>query len=318
MPPGKRESQEPIQTETQEKTFSESNKAQIREVCARAGEQQHPALVTMLVPAQVNYKPITAALDCGAEVTVISSDLYASLKLSLPLELVKLRGLTPGMITEAHLARNIPFTLGSQTFKIDMYVAPIREDLLLGMDFLHEHQVDILLSRNLIMIHGEEVMAVYKQYTNTKPITVGRITAVTRTVIPPHTVRYVKGKVTGDLTGTCLVVPYCSKPKLLLPFTATTVSDGVAYLPVTNFSNSTVTLKKHASLGTVEPVDVVEPVEGKDQPEEPPDPIQVRTATTETNSEEPPVEPEKKLTFAEVCEQMPVQMKDMFRICAAS
>ena len=48
-------------------------------------------------------------------------------------------------------------TLGSNTYKWDIYIAEMGDLCLLGLDFLHHHSIDIKLSSHSIEIKGEEI-----------------------------------------------------------------------------------------------------------------------------------------------------------------
>ena len=55
----------------------------------------------MIVPLEVQGKLVSAVIDTGAQVTIINSQFYDTLNLSLPLDPVLLRGLTQKRVSRA-------------------------------------------------------------------------------------------------------------------------------------------------------------------------------------------------------------------------
>ena len=59
--------------------------------------------------------------------------------------------------------REVPLTLGGKTYKWDLYVAPIEDQLLLGLDFMVCHKVDPLISQNVLVVDSQyEIPAIFK------------------------------------------------------------------------------------------------------------------------------------------------------------
>ena len=66
----------------------------------------------MIVPLEVQGKLVSAVINTGAQVTIINSQFYDTLNLSLPLDPVLLRGIDPKKSVEGYLVREVPLTLG--------------------------------------------------------------------------------------------------------------------------------------------------------------------------------------------------------------
>ena len=60
----------------------------------------------MIVPLEVQGKLVSAVIDTGAQVTIINSQFYDTLNLSLPLDPVPLKGIDPEKSVEGYLVRS--------------------------------------------------------------------------------------------------------------------------------------------------------------------------------------------------------------------
>ena len=92
----------------------------------------------------VQATPVTAIVDSAAEVTIISDKVYNKLKPKPP---VKKHAIlhTAGrdMSMKGFIVGPVNVQLGSLTFEEDLYVAPIQDEMLLGIDILQERKINI-------------------------------------------------------------------------------------------------------------------------------------------------------------------------------
>ena len=70
------------------------------------------------------------------KVTIVNSHFHDTLDMSLPSDPVLLKGINPEKGVEAYLVQEVPLTLVGRTYKWDLYVAPVEDQLLLGLDFM--------------------------------------------------------------------------------------------------------------------------------------------------------------------------------------
>ena len=122
------------------------DKSSLKEVSVRSSGSEDVKGLSMIVPIEVKGKPASAVIDTGAQVTIINSQFYDTLNLSFPSDPVLLKGINPEKSVEGYLVQEVPLTLGGKTYKWDLYVAPIEDQLLLGLDFMVHHKVDPLIS----------------------------------------------------------------------------------------------------------------------------------------------------------------------------
>ena len=93
--------------------------------------------------------------------------------------LVKLRG----QLVYGRIVKNVHIKIGSQTITWDVCTAPLRDDVILGLDFLEAHKAVIRLGAETVKINGELIQAklVANQTTETS---VARIFCMRRSRFP--------------------------------------------------------------------------------------------------------------------------------------
>ena len=92
------------------------------------------------IPITVQGQELYAVVDTAAQVTLISDELFKSLKFTPPiLKEVVMNTAGKGLQMNGFVAGPFDIQVGSQEFNINMYVAPIGDEMLLGLDFLKDH-----------------------------------------------------------------------------------------------------------------------------------------------------------------------------------
>ncbi len=82
----------------------------------------------------------------------------------MKLDMVCLTGLDPDKKINGYRVEGVDLTIGGNTNNMTIYIAPTADDLLLGLDFMVSYKVDILVSKNILVLGGkEEVPAILKQ-----------------------------------------------------------------------------------------------------------------------------------------------------------
>ena len=91
------------------------------------------------------------------------------------------------------------FTIGpvdigieSRIYPFDVYVAPIDDDMLLGLDFLYKYNVVLDCSNNIFVIDGETLPMDYGKQK--KVPKVSKVTVPGKMVIPPNATIHSNGK----------------------------------------------------------------------------------------------------------------------------
>ena len=135
----------------------------------------------MVVPIEVKGHKTSAVVDGGAQVSIINQGLFEGLNHAGPREPVRLKGIAPDKSFEGYLVRDVLLSLGGRSYHWDLYVAPIDDPFLLGLDFMKHYNVDTLLSRNVLVVNGEyEIPITFKRGISPAGVTetyqIGRVT----------------------------------------------------------------------------------------------------------------------------------------------
>ena len=127
---------------------------------------------TLLASIEVNGQPVQATVDTGATVTILSQQLYERLGVPEGEDSFKVRlsNAEDGQDMDAIGGVMVKIRMGSCTVDWNVYVAPIRDDVLLGLDFLRAADVTIR-ARGALYIGAQKVgsqlvshAATYRRY----------------------------------------------------------------------------------------------------------------------------------------------------------
>ena len=101
------------------------------------------------LPIKVDGLTVNALIDTGTQATVVSEKLADILNLTSS---VYVRGATTDTSVKSRVCHDITFQIEHMTYKWHVLIAPIEDDLILGLDFLLHYKIDILFSDGVISI----------------------------------------------------------------------------------------------------------------------------------------------------------------------
>ena len=128
---------------------------------------------------------IRARIDSGADITILSSQIYESLKEKpAKVEEVTMQMADKEQELKGFIIEPLKLQLGSQTFKEKIYVAPVCDEMLLGHDLLHHLGVLLDMHSNTLVLNGEKI-PVETIFKDGKPA-VARVSLTKRVVVPPN------------------------------------------------------------------------------------------------------------------------------------
>ena len=120
-------------------------------------------------------------------------------------------------------------------------------------DFLYHHGVDIKLSTHSIKIAGEEIFASLVK-TSGASIRVSQVTLDKCTVVPPNSIKFIKGTSQHNLSGKVILQPVNKHTHVLMPSVAVEIQDREVPVQLTDPTDSFVTLRKGYDIGYLEEV----------------------------------------------------------------
>lgn len=142
---------------------------------------------------KVGNKFLEAAVDTAAEVTIISDEVYKTLETRPEvLKETTMHAAGRGMVMKTLVVGPVYLEIGSKSYATEVYVASIKDDMLLGLNFMVEYGVVVNLRDCTFIIGGEEL----NLSSGPKSIipVVSKVRVEKRTVIPPFSVAHVQVK----------------------------------------------------------------------------------------------------------------------------
>lgn len=163
----------------------------------------------------VGDRPVVAAVDTAAEVSIISDKLYDSLKDKPPtLRETFMHAAGRGMRMKTFVVGPVNLTLGSKSYKMEVYVAPIQDDMLLGLNFMVTYGVTVDLEKFTFNIGGEK-LEMSPGPKKTIPV-VSKVWIDRRVVVPPHSAVHVTAKLEETLDN--YIIEACNEDlPILIP-----------------------------------------------------------------------------------------------------
>lgn len=161
---------------------------------------------SLLVPITVNQLQLKCVIDTGAEATVMSQDTFQKLHLtdSPTGEPAYLLNAESGKEMGTSSKYSVTIKLGSKSRVWDVYVAPIRDPFLLGLDFI--------LAANMTMLNGGQVLIEGEPVATTiagrsvEDYAVSRVLLLNPSTLPAESECDVWGVVEGPRPGVSAVL----------------------------------------------------------------------------------------------------------------
>ena len=134
---------------------------------------------SLIIPITLQDRSIKAVVDTAAVVTIISDELYRGMKPNPPcLKATSLQTAGRDMKMAGRIVGPLLIKLGTVTFPAVVHVAPINNDMLLGLDFLLKIGANIILKELHLLVTGaSEKVPLEIKYTNTASHTISKVTA---------------------------------------------------------------------------------------------------------------------------------------------
>jgi hypothetical protein len=216
--------------------------------------------VMFRVPVKVQGMQLQAVVDTAAQVTLVSEEFYKSLDPAPPIRKeVVMNTAGKGMQMNGYIDGPFQVVLGTHQFSVEIYVAPIEEDMLLGLDFLEANGVSLHLKEKELQIAGEVIpmsLGTGSPLVNEKET---EVFLVKGCKVPPNSVMRVGAQLSESMAGE-YIVKAATKGEILIPRTLHKGGDNPV-LCLINLSDHYVELEKGEVFAYAEEVcSKVEPV----------------------------------------------------------
>ena len=221
--------------------------------------------VSILLPVSVGNADYRLILDTGSAVTILSSNVYNKIPfenrpcLKKVPSSVKLEVANDGLLSVLGEV-SLEFKIQKDTFQWDVFIAPIREDGLLGLDFLQAHNY-VLGAEFGLKLNKKK----YKTVIQKVPLHAIRIRCKETTVLPACSEVIISGECVEKtaLPQQAMVTPICENKneEYIVGHTLVDPNRADIGIPVRilNPTNSNVTINSKTVIGLMQEVEEVKP-----------------------------------------------------------
>ena len=146
---------------------------------------------TFTIPVNVGEHRVTAVVDSAAEVTIISDRLFTKLR-KPPTKLREVKLDTGGrqLSMVGFVAGPIKLKIGTTHYSGPVYVAPIEQEMLFGVDLLTRGSAVLNIGKGTLTYNGYEITMGMGD-SDGRP-QVARVTVSNRRIVPPNSVVQLK------------------------------------------------------------------------------------------------------------------------------
>ncbi|XP_061175911.1 uncharacterized protein LOC133184852 [Saccostrea echinata] len=149
------------------------------------------------IPIQIGGQQIMATIDTAADITIISGEVYKSLRPQSDIvrdTYVRLAGEGAGMT--AQYLGSLNLRIGDYDFVHPIYVGPLQDEMLLGIDFLRAHGAEVSCEAGTLKVKGID-----KIFALSADKTVAVLDAVSVRIVrvPPHTAQVIECTLSSDM-----------------------------------------------------------------------------------------------------------------------
>jgi hypothetical protein len=175
--------------------------------------------VMLRVPVEVQGMQLQAVVDTSAQVTLVSEEFYKSLDPAPPIRKeVVMNTVGKGFQMDGYIAGPFEVVLGTHQLSVEIYMAPIEEEMLLGLDFLEANGVSLHLKEKELQIAGDVIpmsLGTGSPLVNEKETGVSLVKGCK---VPPNSVMRVGAQLSESLAGE-YIVKAATKGEILIPRT---------------------------------------------------------------------------------------------------
>ena len=215
--------------------------------------------LSIVVPVIINNILCNALIDSASQVTVLSDDFVRSMKTPPTVcEQVKLKGVGPNHLLSASYAKNVQIELAGQIYIWDVYIAPITDPVILGLDFMVKHKAVLDVGNNTLSIGKNIIHATIKRNGDSE-YNVSRVFLEQNVSIPPNSVMITQGCFEKPLQGD-YILQSSGHQLTLIPAVLGTGDNKSKPICLVNDTDVIINLKKKHLIGIAEEIDTISPL----------------------------------------------------------
>lgn len=213
--------------------------------------------LTLMIPTKVNGEETYAVVDTAAQVTIISQDFAASMAKPLRLsDNIQCKNAENNNWMEGRWAKNVRFTIGRKQYKINVVVAPITDNVILGLDFLKEHKAVVNLKDNNLILGKEVIQASLRRGPGGSVYRVSRVFLAKRIVVPPNSVKMASARLESPAESMFVVQPTQRNQGLMMSATLVNGSESEIHVSFINDSDKYLKLNRDTLIGEAMEADI--------------------------------------------------------------
>lgn len=143
--------------------------------------------VSLIIPAKVSGLKVSPVVDTAAQVILISKSAWNRIRHQPPItETVILHGAEAGSRMEAQLAQSADLEVGGHVYQWNLHVAPIQDDLILGLDFLRAKGCILDLQQDIVRIADIDIPVIIKRNADGQQYQISKIVVARKIVVLPN------------------------------------------------------------------------------------------------------------------------------------
>ena len=202
----------------------------------------------LVVPVEIAGRTLKAVVDTAAQVTVLNQNLLTEFLADKESKTATLKGIGQQEISAEQFDK-IPMSVGNKTYSISIFTTEIKEDMLLGIDFLNKFGVEIDFSRCQLTIGQEKIQAFLLRDSELKHHTITRVVTSRRVRLDAQTVSRVPISLDKKFDETFVFTPASDSTTCMMSCTLNSPGD-VAIVQLINDTDSPVDLKSNTVIGS--------------------------------------------------------------------
>ena len=212
---------------------------------------------SIVVPMEVNDTAVDVVLDTASQVTVVSEEFAEHLKLT-GVQGASLQGAARTGKMRSRIVHGVKLRFGDVECAWDIYVAPITDDVLLGLDFLEKHRAIVDLEQGVVVL-GDQLFPLQLREGSGVPCRTARLMATESVKVGPGMVAAVPCRLEGDVEAADVLLfePDCSDGPMDLPVLLEAAER--VYVPAVNSTGSIKAIIRGQTLGVATAVELMDP-----------------------------------------------------------